>query len=62
MYMRLEAQLISSVLEEHQEESLIDVCTHETSVFYMVPHATVAEEQKKDPMLGVVYQYAAKGI
>ena len=58
----LEAQLISSVLEEHQEESPIDVCTHETSVFDMVPPATMAEEQNKYPILGVVYQYVAKGI
>ena len=59
---RLEAQSISSVLEEHQEESPLDVCTHETSAFDMVPPATVAEEQKKDKILGAVYQYVVKGI
>ena len=62
MDIRLEAQSVSSALEEHQEESPIAVCTHEISVFDMVPPATMAEEQKKDPILGVVYQYVAKGI
>ena len=62
MDITLEAQSISSVLEEHQEESPIDACTHETSVFDMVRPATMAEEQKKDPILGVVYQYVAKSI
>ena len=62
MDIKLEAQSISSVLEEHQEESPIDVCTHETLVFDMVPPAIMAEEQRKDPILGVVYQYVAEGI
>ena len=50
------------MLEEHQEESPVDVCTHETSVFDIVLPANMAEEQKKDTILGVVYQYVAKGI
>ena len=59
---KLEVQSVSSVLEEHQEESPIAVCTHETSVFDKVPPATMAEEQMKDPILGVVYQYVVMSI
>ena len=59
---KVKVQSVSSVLEEHQEESPIDVCTHERSVFDKVPPATMAEEQKKDLILGVVYQYVVKGI
>ena len=62
MDIRLEAQLIGSVLEEHQVESPVDVCTHKTSLFDMVPPATMTEEQKKDPILSVMYQYVTKGI
>ena len=62
MDIRLEAQLISSILEEHQVEGPIDIYTHDTAVFDMVPPATTAEKQQKDPILGVVYQYVAKGI
>ena len=62
MDIRLEAQSISSVLEELQEESPIDVYTNKTSVFYMVPPVSMAEEQKKDPILDVVFQCVAKGI
>ena len=47
MDIRLEVQSVSSVLEEHQEEIPIDVCTHETSVFDKVPPVTMAEEQMK---------------
>ena len=28
----------------------------------MVPPITMAEEQQKNPVLGMVYQYVAKGI
>ena len=61
MDIRFDAQSIGSVLEEHQEESPIDVCTHETSVSDMVQPATMTEEQKKDLILGVLYQYVDKG-
>ena len=59
MDIRLEVQLISSVLEGHQKESPIDLYTYETLVYDMVPPATMAEEQQKGPILGVVYQYVA---
>ena len=61
MDIRLEVQ-INSVLEEHQEENPIHVCTHEISVFAKVPSAPMTEKQKKDPILGVVYQYVVKDI
>ena len=48
MDIRLELQSISSALEEHREEDMIDVYTRETSVFDMVPSATVAEEKQID--------------
>ena len=62
MDIRLEAQSISSVLEEHEEEDPIDVCTHETFVFDMVPPTTIAEEKGKNTILAGVYQYVAKFI
>ena len=62
MDIRVEAQSINSVLEEHNEEDLIDVCTHETSVLDMVLPTTMAKEHQKDPILGIVYQYVTKGI
>ena len=62
MDIRLEAQSISSVLEEHGEEDALDVCTQETSVFYMIPPSTMTEEQQKVLIYGVVYQYVAKSM
>ena len=62
MDIRLEVQSISSVLQEHQEESPVDVYIHETSVFDMVLPATMAEAQQEDPILCVVYQNMARAI
>ena len=55
MDISLEAQSINSVLEEHEEEDLMDVCTHETSVLDMIPPVTMTEHQQKDAILGRVY-------